>query len=335
MFIKQNKIKTITASVVNKADGEVIRDKGLAQVFLFDTLGNFTRHYYNEITSLEKTETEVSPAYKRGRVTKKGYTKIDYKYQYDTLGTEFFYTTTGHLKMKRVCIGDFFNTTYYDYFGNNVLSKQTVCKETNAGQRGEPFKLGVQTIISEEKFEYENLTPTQIKKKFINDQGKPYKQGILNYSNEKIVDESYEFIVGFIRSAVSYKYDPQGKLIEKRTTDNSNGNNEEKFIYDYDSSRNIKTEKRFRNGVQTDEIIYLYDSILPFSLSDQSVKISEQVGATPAITKEESSFSSDSTKENISVTGQEHTKVLVLTSQADRQIQKESIVIVKYEYSFY
>ena len=70
-FVKQHKIKTISASVVDKPDGEIIRDKGLAQVYAFDTAGNLTRHYFNEITALEKTETEIPAVYKRSRVVKK------------------------------------------------------------------------------------------------------------------------------------------------------------------------------------------------------------------------------------------------------------------------
>src|ERR1041385_6010215 len=74
-FIKQNKIKTISASVVDKPDGEIIRDKGLAQVFAFDTSGNMVHQYYNEITSLEKTEIEIPAVYKHGKVIKKAHTK--------------------------------------------------------------------------------------------------------------------------------------------------------------------------------------------------------------------------------------------------------------------
>ncbi len=263
-FIKQNKIKTISASVVDKPDGEIIRDKGLAQVFAFDMNGNLTRQYYNEITSLEKTEIEIPAVYKKGRVIKKSHTKIDYQYQYDTLGTEFFYTSNGYLKMKRVCIGNFYNTTYYEYFGDGLVSRQTLCKETNIAKSGEPFKLGVQTVISGEKFEYETLTPTQIKKRFLNDEGKPYKQGILNFSapiaiGGQPMDESYEFTVGFIRSGVTYKYDLQGRLTEKTMTDNSSGNSIEKITYEYDANGNVTAEKRFKNGTQTDEIVYLYD----------------------------------------------------------------------------
>lgn len=287
-IIKQNKIKTISASVVDKPDGEIIRDKGLAQVYAFDTEGNLTRQYYNEITALEKTEIEVPAVYRRGKIIKKAHTKIDYEYQYDTLGTEFFYTSTGYLIMKRVCIGDFYQSTYYEYFGDGLVSRQTLCKETNIAKPGEPFKLGVQTVISEEKFEYEELSPTQVRKKFLNDEGKPYKQGILNFSGAKPLDESYEFMVGFIRSGITYKYDSHERLIEKILTDNSSGVNTEKFTYEYDATGNLVAEKRFKNGTQTDEIIYLYDE----------------------------------------------TKKL-LTSQADRQIQKASIKIIKYEYTFY
>ena len=51
--------------------------------------------------------------------------------------------------------------------------------------------------------------------------------------------------------------------------------------------------------------------------------------------KEEFSSPSNAAGEDTSATKQEQVRVLVLTSQADRQIQKESIVIVKYEYGFY
>jgi len=259
-FIRKNKIRTITASVVDKPDGEIIRDKGLAQVYLFDTTGNLTRHYFNEITSLVKTETEIPAMYKRGTMVKKAKTKIDFQYQYDTLGTEYHYTSSGFPIMKRVCIGDFYNTTYYEYFGDGLVSRQTLCKETNVSIPGEQFKLGVQTVLSEEKFEYENLTPTQVKMRYLNDEGKAYKQGILNFKDGKPIDESYQFVVGFIRSGVNYSYDDKGRLIEKTTTDNSSGLNVEKTTYEYDGLGNVMAEKKFKNGTHTNEVIYLYDA---------------------------------------------------------------------------
>lgn len=286
-FIKKNKIKTITAGVADKPDGEIIRDKGLAQVFLFDTNGNLSRIYYNEITFIQKTEVEIPATYKRGKLLKRSYTKIDYQYHYDTLGTEFFYTTNGFLSMKRTFTGDVYLTAYYEYSAEGWLKRQTKCRETNAAKHGEPFKLGMQTILSDEKFEYEKLSSTQVKKIFLNDEDKPYKTGIINYKEELPADETYQFVVGFIRSSVVYKYDAADRLVEKTITDNSSGSNTEKFIYEYDEKENLTKEKRFKNGMQSDEIIFLYDE-----------------------------------------TGK-------LTSQADRQFQKENIRIVKYEYEFY
>jgi hypothetical protein len=270
-FIKINKIKTITASVADKPDGEIIRDKGLAQVYLFDTAGTLIHHYFNEITALEKTEIEIPAVYNtRGRVIKKSFTKTDFQYQYDTLGTEYAYTSTGYVIMKRTCTGDFYNTTYYEYFGDGFVSRQVVCKETNIAKPNDPFKLGVQTILSEENFQYENLTPSQLKKTFLNTEGKAYKQGIINTKDGKVVDESYQFLTGFIRSAIYYRYDHNGRLTEKISTDNSSGTNSEKILYEYASDGNLNAEKRFKNGSSTEEIIYLYDDLKKFLISQAS-----------------------------------------------------------------
>lgn len=293
-FIRENKIKIIRAAVVDKADGEIIRDKGLAENFLFDTAGNMVRHYYNEVASLQKTETDIPAVYNsKGKVIKKSFSKINYEYQYDTLGTEFFYTSNGFLQMKRTCIGDFYNTTYYEYFGDGMVSRETKCKETNIAKKGEPFKLGMQTVLSDEKCDYEVLSPIQIKKKFLNDEGKPYKQGILNFENGKLVSESYEFTVGYIRTGTDYRYDTNGNILEKMSYDNSSGSNQEKIMYEYNNNGSLTWEKHYKNGIQTNEIVFLYNTSTAWN--------------HPAL----------------------------LTSQADRQIQKESIKIIKYQYEFY
>lgn len=291
-YIKQNKIKLIRKSIVDKPDGEIIRDKGLAENFQYDENGNLVRHYYNEINSMVKTETEMPTVIKKGKVVKKSYTKVDFQYRYDTLSTEYSYTSNGFLIMQRKGMGNFYHTTYYEYTGSGWLSRRTLCRETNKALHGEPFKLGVQVVLSDERFEYEELTPTQVKKIFLNDEGKPYKQGILNYSapvnsGGKITDESYQFVVGFIRTSSFYKYDENGRLAERVYRDNSSGDHTEKITYEYDGVGNLIKEKRFKNGMQTNETIFLYEN------------------------------------------------KKLLTSQADRQIQKESIKIVKYEYEFY
>lgn len=287
--IKKNKIKIIRASIVDKPDGEIIRDKGLSENFLFDEEGNLVKHYYNEITALRKTETYMPAVYnKKGKIVRKSHTMVNYEYEYDTLGTEYVYTSNGYLHMQRTCMGNFYHTTYYEYSGEGLVSRKTLCRETNSAKRGEPFKLGVQTILSDERFKYEQLAPSQIKKIFLNDEGKIYKSGILNFDSGRIIDESYEFVVGFVRTSATYKYDKNGWLSEKISTDNSSGITTDKIIYEYDEKGNLIKQKKFTNGTQMNEIVFLYDA-----------------------------------EKNL------------LTSQIDRQIQKETIKIIKYEYEFY
>ena len=43
------------------------------------------------------------------------------------------------------------------------------------------FKMGVQTVLSKETFEYEQLTPTQLKKKCLNDFLKAFRTNIHFY----------------------------------------------------------------------------------------------------------------------------------------------------------
>ena len=49
-YIIANKIKTITISIANKPDNQVIDDKGLVQHYTFDTLGRVTESYYTIIS---------------------------------------------------------------------------------------------------------------------------------------------------------------------------------------------------------------------------------------------------------------------------------------------
>ncbi|MFH1004352.1 MAG: hypothetical protein V1781_02485 [Bacteroidota bacterium] len=321
-FIKENKIKFIKANIVNKPDGKIIHDQGLFRMYEFDTDGNIIKYFYNVITATEKIETQVPPIYRRRRIIRKGYTKVDFQYKYDTLVTNFFYTSTGHLQMKRSMIGEFFNACYYEYYADGNIKKQTVCKETNSSIDKKEFRLSVQTILSQEKFEYVYQSPNQKRKKCLNDEGKIYKEGILNFAKGKLTDESYEFTVAWLRISTNYKYDNAGCLVEKIISDNTSGQREDKWIFEYDSAYvesaknttslqqidelfdkrdnergNVVKEIFFRNGIQINEIIFLYDKI-PSSAQDGKM-------------------------------------VMMLTSQVTRQIQKQSITIVKYEYGFY
>lgn len=257
-LVRVSKIKKITLNIANKPDLQVIDDKGLVQVYEFDSAGLLKRNYSTRIVGQEKIETEVKALYKRGRRVRAAYTDVRWVYKYDTTFTWFRYDSLSRMTSKRSNYGDFFTTTYYEYDKENRILKEITCKETNKNLDKHQFELGVQTILSSETFEYIDQSPTQVKKLCYNDDGKVYKQGIVNKDSNTVV-EDYSFVVGYVRYSNFYRYDSNGRLVEKSSTSNSNGDVKQTWQFTYDEKGHITDEKRFRNEVNTDLLSYLYD----------------------------------------------------------------------------
>ena len=110
------------------------------------------------------------------------------------------------------------------------LGKQEITKGVNKGS-GEQVKivpltqeqvniLG-QNVLSSETFEYTTLTPTQTKKRCLNDEGREYKKAIINYDIKgNKLSENYEYIVSWMYQETTWQYDENEKLL-KRTFKNN------------------------------------------------------------------------------------------------------------------
>ena len=257
-LVKAGKIKRIMLSVLQKPDLQVITDRGEVQCYEFDTTGLLTRYYATRVISQEQVETFYKAVYKRGRRIRAAYTDISWKYVYDTSFTWYVYDKNRNMLMKRSNYGDFYNTFYYDYDSLGQVKRETNVKETNKNPARGNFELGVQTILSVESFEYIQQSPTQLKKLCYNDDGKIYKQGIINHDSNT-VEENYSFVVGYVRYKNTYIYLPSGKLSSKEMYSNSNGDLKIFTTYTYDADGNIAEEKVFTNDVQTDLVAYIYD----------------------------------------------------------------------------
>jgi hypothetical protein len=257
-IIRLNKIKSITFSISQKPDLQVIDDKGLVQCFEFDSLGLVKRSYTTSIRSQEKVETLVKARYYRGRRISPAYTDISWKYIYDTAFTWFVYDKEKQLILKRSNYGDIFSTYYYEYDSLGRVTKEINCRETNKNLDKHHFELGVQTVLSTESFQYVRQSPSQLKKLCLNDDGKVYKQGIIN-RDSNTVTEDFSFIVGYVRYSNIYTYDKSGKLISKTYASNENGDTKTTVSYTYDENGNVSFEKRQKNDTLTDDLSYLYD----------------------------------------------------------------------------
>jgi hypothetical protein len=156
--------------------------------------------------------------------------------------------------------GDYYDAYYYEYNEQNQIRKELHCKETNISENKKEFKLGVQTLLSVETFEYLQLTPTQVKKRCLNDEGREYKKAIINYDSKgNKLSENYEFMVSWMRQEKAWQYDDSGKLVKQSIVSNEGGDVNEYSIYEYVKNGVLLTEHKFKNNLLTEEINYMYD----------------------------------------------------------------------------
>lgn len=82
--------------------------------------------------------------------------------------------------------------------------------------RQNSFTLGVQNIVSEEKFEYQTTGKTQYKKKCFNDENRIFREVIVNLSENGLPIELNEnFTVTWISQQTKYFYDEFGRMTKK------------------------------------------------------------------------------------------------------------------------
>lgn len=259
-IIRKNKIKSIVLDISDKPDGSVIIDKGATQGYEFDTIGRIKRYYYTILNKTESEEIEVRAIKKKGRIIRPATTRTVIKYINDTIFATVFYDTINRIISKRIRTGDYYDAFYYEYYENEKIKKEMHCKETNVNENKNEFKLGVQTILSSETFEYDQLTPTQIKKKCLNDEGREYKKAIINYDEKgNKLSENYEFIVSWMRQENTYQYDANNRLIEYTYSSNESGEEKNRSVFEYDTVGILLTEKKFKNDILLVEKNYLYN----------------------------------------------------------------------------
>lgn len=260
-YVKQNKIKTITLDIVDKPDGSIIIDKNATQGYEFDTLGRLVRYYYTILNKTDVQEIKIPAIVKRGRVIREESTKSVTQFINDTIYVNLFYNDQNKIILKRVKTGDFYIAFYFEYDENLRLKKEMHFKETNISENKKEFKLGVQTVLSSETFKYTQLTPTQIKKSCLNDEGREYKKVIMNYdSRGNKLSENYEFIVSWMRLESTYQYDSNDRLVDRVIKSNESVEQRIHSVFKYDVNKNILLmEQKYKDDILVNEISYLYD----------------------------------------------------------------------------
>ena len=255
-FIKENKIRTITFDIIDKKDFEAPVDKNLIHFYEFDTLGLLKRFYYTNIIKTIEKEYHSQPVYRKKRLVSNGSVYYKNEYLYDTISTVYFYKN-GNMILKRYNDGTYYESRYYSYDGNGRLTKERRVKETNLSSDKSNFILGNQTIISEDSFQYLDITSRQYKQICLNSENRPYKEIIFNSDSAgNVISKNESYTVAWIIQNTTYTYD-KGRLTSVTFKGNANGDVVLKTTYEYDAMDCIYTEKQYKNDVELKELSYV------------------------------------------------------------------------------
>jgi len=222
----------------------------------FDTSGLLKRFYYTNIAKTIEKEYHSQPVYRHHRLVSQGHVYYKNEYVYDTISTVFMYRNN-NLILKRYNDGTYYESRYYNYDAKNRLTKEKRVKETNLSSDRNTFVLGSQTIISEDSFQYIDISATQYKQICLNSENRPYKEIIIN-TDEKgnITSKNESYTVAWIIQNTLFAYN-KDLLTSAIFKGNANGDVVLKTTYEYDSLGCIYSEKQFKNEILLKELSYV------------------------------------------------------------------------------
>ena len=147
--IKARKIRCVTVETVIKRDGKRLRNTGVKRFYDFDSKGFPVS--INEVMETSSADTSFL----------------------------LFYSPASGSWIKRKSEHGYFITNYVflDSLGRSL--KTTICRETSEGQSAREFKPVIQYVLSKEEIKYTYQSIGKIKKSYFNEDGRLYKEGLL------------------------------------------------------------------------------------------------------------------------------------------------------------
>ncbi len=266
-YIKKHNVKTITFDIIDKKDLQVAVDKGLMHYYEFDKNGLLTRFYYTVIAKTVVQEYHTKPVYKKRRKISNGGVYYKNDYVYDTISTRFYYDSNQRLILSRYNDGNYYESLYYEYNHENQVIKVLRAKETNSSGYKNVFQMGIQTVLSDERFQYVKTGDKQYKKLCLNDESRVFKEVIItNNETAQPIAWNEVFTATWISQESKFTYNEKKQLIEKNYKSNTGDVLTTKSTFEYDKEGNLLTEKQYRNETLLNELSYLFDA------NDQKVK---------------------------------------------------------------
>lgn len=259
-FIKEKKIKNLVFDIIDKKDMQIAEDKNLTHYYEFNKEGLLVRFYYTVIAKTISHEIHTEIVNKKTKKVRNGGIRVKNEFIYDTISTCFYYDSIQRLALMRFNDGNYYESTYYVYDNTGLPTKIIRAKETNISNDKTNFQLGMQYVLSDERFQQIKTSETQIKTNCLNDEGRTYKEIISNYNKQnKLISANEYYVSTWINQESLFTYNNAGQLIEKLFKSNSGGNLNLKSVFEYDANGNLLTEKQHKNDVLLNELSYIYE----------------------------------------------------------------------------
>jgi hypothetical protein len=251
-YIKEYGLKGVVTDILDKRDNELLKDYQKKKKFIYDSLGRCISilHTYPSIYGNIFTTARV----KDGRVLKR-----EQALAFDS--TMYFCSYNASHQVTKTIQGNglqFYN--YYYTFDNSGHIKSVkkiyeVCKIFYEGIC-EPEH---QKLLFEEFYTTTNFGNTQNKTIVNNDENRPFKEIIRNFNdNGQIVSEEERFLLSPFYTKYTWEYNVKGELVKKMYFKEEK--EQWKMAFIYESNGKLSSEKIYKAGIFTNEIMYVYES---------------------------------------------------------------------------
>jgi len=244
-FIRNNKIKSITGDVSTKGDLQVIKSKGLVTKYVFDSTGNLSKQFDSFFRSSKKDSSIIT-------------------YHYDSLG---------NLITKRMSDSYGFFSYNYNHDERGDIIRKTYCRDENATNNKNNFKLKKQYTIVNETYSYTH-TDSSLQKNVFNNHGSVYQKEYYTFDKHNLLIKMVKkLVVNHKKAEITYKYNNHLKVSEKKVQKDISKEAYTRFVYEYDDLGNLEIIDEYRNEeLKTHkEVIYNKSTLLMKALLVQDV----------------------------------------------------------------
>jgi len=176
--------------------------------------------------------------------------------------TEFSYSYHSNSLLSRILKRDKYgyHAYTYNYDKKNRLLKTAYYQHRTKRSLKEPYNATKAKLVSEQNYNYMELSTMMYKKIYLNGSGIGYKDEFFYLDEKKkITRQESKLKTGTGRTEVKYLYDDQGRLSEKTSTIKFINEKSTKFRYEYDEDDNVLAIKEYKNDFYLMEYQIVYN----------------------------------------------------------------------------